>query len=214
MKKKNKIILISIIIALIIILVLIEVFRVRKKNIETSGGEYQQAKTACPECGKGELRISYEKYPVAPHLMTDECYGTIETCSNCWHWRSYDVHPHEWKKSENNGWETSGKQTCTEGETARRECRNCGYYQTENIPALGHNYTKYEDIGDGKNHRATCSRCGYVATEAHTLKDVNYSQTCVTPEGAGKQCTKCNYKNFTETKKATGHKFGIGTHSY
>lgn len=207
MKRKNKIILFSIIIALIIILVLIEVFRVRKKNIETIGGEYQQAKTACPECGKGELRISYEKYPVAPHLMTDECYGTIETCSNCWYWRSYDVHPHEF-----GDWETSGKQTCTEGQVAKRVCKNCGYDETDSKPALGHNYTKYEDIGDGKNHKAICSRCGYVATEAHTLKDVNYSQTCVTPEGAGKQCTKCNYKNFTETKKPTGHKYGIGTH--
>lgn len=213
MKKKNKIILISIIIALIIILVLIEVFRVRKKNIETSGGEYQQAKTACPKCGKGYL-IVYKAENRDPHLHTDQCYATVEKCSECFYWNSYDAHPHEWKKSENNGWETSGEQTCTEGVTAIRECRNCSYYETETIPALGHDYTKYEDIGDGKKHRATCSRCGYVATEAHTLKDVNYSQTCVTPEGAGKQCTKCNYKNFTETKKATGHKFGIGTHSY
>lgn len=252
MKRKNKIILFIIIIALIIILVLIEVFRVRKKNIETFGGEYQESK-ACPNCdwifvSEGNYDDSdhwdyclhcgtvFNKEPHSKYtqsvtypsrdLESGYCYGTIEKCSGCnWH-KPIEQTKHEWKDGgyvdpntekwveTGDGWYTEGTPTCTEGATARRECRNCTYNETRSIPALGHNYTKYEDIGDGKNHKATCSRCGYVATEAHTLKDVNETQTCVTPEATGKQCTKCNYKTFSETKKATGHKYGIGTHSY
>lgn len=244
MKRKNKIILFSIIIALIIILVLIEVFRVRKKNIETIGGEEQNYMSLlCPSCKSPLTSTGYDEtdhwgychscgnvYDKSPHNKrineylrnrSDVCYYD-EYCTSC----SYEkgAHSHEWEDGgyvdpntgkwvvTGDGWYTQGTPTCTEGATARRECKNCGYSETETIPALGHNYTKYEDIGDGKNHKATCSRCGYVATEAHTLKDVNESQTCVTPEAAGKQCTKCNYKTFSETKKPTGHKYGIGTH--
>ena len=204
MKKKNKIILISILIVLIILLVLIEVFRVRKKNIETSGGEYQYSKTECPSCKKGYLR-SYEANNRDSHLHSDQCSATIEMCSECPYWRASNVKAHEYKD-----WYIDKSPTCTEKGTKKRECKNCSYYQTESIPALGHKYAEYEEIDDG--HKATCSRCEYVLIEAHTLEDVNESQTCVTPEALGERCTKCSYKNFLETKLPTGHKFGIGSH--
>ena len=95
------------------------------------------------------------------------------------------------------------------------ECLDCGYNDYGTIPPQGHDYSKYENIDDAQNHKAICSRCGDTITETHTFnKDVNDTQTCVTPEAIGKQCTKCNYRNVSETKKPTGHKFGIGTHSY
>ena len=90
---------------------------------------------------------------------------------------------------------------------------DCGYKDSGTEPPLGHDYTKYENIGDSQKHKAICSRCGDEITEAHTFKDVKEDQTCVTPEAVGERCTKCKYDNLTITQNATGHKFGIGSHT-
>lgn len=246
MKRKNKIILISIIIVLIIILVLIEVFRVRKKNIETFGGEEQNYMSVwCPSCKSWNIESCYDENDhwehcnncgnvfnksshnkrIHEYLRNDSavCYYD-EYCTGC-NWKKGTPHSHEWLGGgyedpvthewikNGDGYEMGSEPTCTQSGYLKRECRNCHYEDTSSLSALGHQYSKIEDMHNG-THRLTCSVCGTETIEAHKLIAVNEEQSCVTPEAVGKQCTICNYNTLSVTKNATGHKFGIGTHSY
>lgn len=182
----------------------------------------------CIHCGNDfdvEAHNKHTEKKEYPYFSSDICWGNVELCYGCGWSNILDTHKHEhWKAAgyyDNNGvwhetsadeWDQSGQATCTEKEEHRRECADCTFVETTTIGPLGHDYSKYENIDDAQNHKAICSRCGDTITEAHTFEDVKDTQTCVTPEAIGKQCTKCNYKNVSETKKPTGHKFGIGTH--
>ena len=65
---------------------------------------------------------------------------------------------HEWGE-----W-TETPATCTEAGSKTRTCAKCGSVETEEIPALGHDFGEWSF--DDANHWHVCSRCDATADEA------------------------------------------------
>ena len=78
----------------------------------------------------------------------------------------------------------SNTATCTEAGVTTKQCTKCNQIETENTPALGHEY-RYTWV-DASSHTVTCKRTGCTLneTEAHTL-------------GTDNKCTKCGYEQVT-----------------
>ena len=74
--------------------------------------------------------------------------------------------------------------TCTKAGVTTKQCTKCNQFETENTPALGHEYVYTQ--ADASNHTVTCKRtgCSLNETEAHTF-------------GTDDKCMQCGYKKVT-----------------
>ena len=82
------------------------------------------------------------------------------------------------------GWETLLEPTCTVEGMRKRTCMVCGEEESDSIPALGHDFTKWGY--DDEYHWKICSRCGSISeTTAHVYDEFEQCECGtikVTPE--------------------------------
>ncbi len=109
------------------------------------------------------------------------------------------------------------KPTCTKSGYLIEECVTCGEQKnTENIPALGHNYT--DEIVHAtcttQGYRLhTCQNCGdfyatdYVLAYGHAYELATLDPTCVSSGGEKHLCSVCGYNYLTDEKPALGHNY-------
>lgn len=110
--------------------------------------------------------------------------------------------------------------TCTAAGTKTVTCKDCGYSQTESVPALGHSFgawsvtTKATCTKQGVETR-TCTRSGCGAKEtrattkaAHTpgAWTVTQDATCTKTGKRVQRCTVCQAQIGEQTIPAKGHK--------
>ena len=98
-----------------------------------------------------------------------------------------------------------------------KACLTCGYKEAAIEIAATHNYGSWKTVTaatcktEGSRTR-TCLVCGYVDTQVveklnHTLTTIAAKDATCTAAGytAGKECSKCDYKEGKETIPAKGH---------
>ncbi|MBQ1312842.1 MAG: peptidoglycan-binding protein, partial [Blautia sp.] len=114
---------------------------------------------------------------------------------------------HDWS-----GWYIVKEPTCTEPGLERRICMNdCGWDQTEEIPALGHSFGSWETvkeadcISEGEMER-TCENCGYTETtytemlpHTWTSWETISEADCNTEGEMERTCVVCGYTQTTYT---------------
>ena len=93
--------------------------------------------------------------------------------------REIEATGHTWGE-----WETVTEPTCTTEGTHKRICEVCGEEESDNIPSLGHDFTKWEY--DDTEHWKICSRCGSISEKTAHVYDEFEQCECgtikVTPE--------------------------------
>ena len=108
---------------------------------------------------------------------------------------------------------TDGKKT--------KQCLTCGHKESEITVEWSHNYGSWKTVtaatckADGSRTR-TCLVCGYVDTQVieklnHTLITIAGKDSTCTEAGytAGKECSKCDYKEGKDLIPAKGHTLEI-----
>lgn len=130
-------------------------------------------------------------------------------------------HTHTYTK-----WAVTKAATCVDNGVQSRECEECGYMQSENLPALGHTTTKDAAVKagcteEGLTEGSHCSVCQEVLLQQQPipafghapLVDYAVKATC-TAEGLteGSHCGICGVQ-LEEQKPvaATGHEYDNGT---
>ncbi len=110
-------------------------------------------------------------------------------------------------------WITDKEPTCITPGSKHKECANCDYTETEQIPATGvHKYGEWSQFNNGITHRRTCTadaNCTAYEDEAHTfngtvkkLDGENYHQY---------KCEKCNAYGVGTALNVKESCFGEGT---
>lgn len=157
----------------------------------------------CVSCDHFEMQTiaamghSYESVATEP-TCTEQGY-TSYTCTVCGD--SY-VDGYVEATGHNYGnWFTVTSATCTEDGQERRDCANCEHYETEVIPATGHNYESAVTAPTCTEQGCTthtCSVCGdsfvdsYVDALGHTeVTDEGVEATCADGLTEGSHCSVC-----------------------
>lgn len=91
--------------------------------------------------------------------------------------------------------------TCEEaGWDAYDTCTRCDYTTYEEIAAIGHSYSSWQDAGDGEHHECTCANCGDVKTEAHKWDGGQVTQKPTTT-AEGEKTYTCTVCGATKTER-------------
>lgn len=129
-------------------------------------------------------------------------------------------HEHTYTK-----WSVTKEASCVDQGVQSRECEECGYMQSESIPALGHTTTKDAAVKatcteDGWTEGSHCSACGQVLQAQQAipafghaaLVDYEIKATCIS-EGLteGSHCALCGVTIVEqEVVPASGHVYDEG----
>lgn len=120
------------------------------------------------------------------------------------------------KEHEFGTWVSNKEATCTENGQQKHICKNCGYEETGDVAALGHDWIEKEVVdstcSEEGNRKYECSRCGETKIEAidkkaHTETDwiPDSEPTCTGTGSKHKECTVCGAITETKVIPATGH---------
>lgn len=111
----------------------------------------------CTDCGSVEKATT-------EHKFADEFTCHDRTCTDCGSVEKATTE-HSWGE-----WVTVREPSCTEKGAQTRECDNCGYTETTDIPANGHTYADEFTCHD---RICTVEDCGHIekATTAHTFSE-------------------------------------------
>ncbi len=111
---------------------------------------------------------------------------------------------HEW-----NSGKVTVEATCTEEGEMTYTCSLCGETKTEDIDALGHDFSGELVNTDAQGHYHKCTRCGETDTvEAHVMVDGEII-TPATTEHEGAQriyCSVCGYESIKTLPVLTDHR--------
>ncbi|MBQ6165134.1 MAG: hypothetical protein IJK23_11725 [Clostridia bacterium] len=170
----------------------------KKATCETDG-----VKTyTCTECGEKKKEI----IPALGHAFGDwEELDEDQHQKVCANDPSHvEVAAHRWnrgKVTKKAGCETEGVKTYT--------CKDCGAKKNEAIPAIGHDFGKWEKLDDEQHQRVCANDASHVETAEHTWNKgkVTKKATCETDGEKTFTCTDCGAKKI-ESIPATGHAFG------
>lgn len=148
----------------------------------------------CTDCGSVEKATT-------EHKFADEFTCHDRTCTDC---GSVDkaTTEHSWGE-----WVTVREPSCTEKGAQTRECDNCGYTETTDLPANGHTYADEFTCHD---RICTVEDCGHIekATTAHNFGEwqIVKEPTCAEEGLRERICSVCGDKE--SEKIATTHTFG------
>ena len=169
----------------------------------------------CTESGSADCTCDYEHTNGAAHPSCNRTW-TDKVPALGHHWVDNDDSTHicdrdnvTTKAHSYGEWVVDTPATCTTAGQKKRTCTECGHVETQEIPALGHNWV---DNGEA-NH--ICDRDHL--TEAHTYGDwvVDTPATCTTVGKKKHTCTECGHVE-TQEIPALGHNWvdnGNGTHT-
>ena len=197
---------------------------VTKEATCTEDGEETRT---CSDCGKTETRsisalghdFCVKGETVAPTCV-DEGY-TVCKCSRCDATEHRDTVPATGEHTYGQ-WKETKATTCTEKGEKTRECAVCHDMETEEIPALGHDFSvKGETVAPTCINEGytvyKCSRCDATehrdivpATGEHTYGQWKETKAATCTEKGEKthECTICHNKE-TEEIPALGHDFSV-----
>ena len=125
------------------------------------------------------------------------------TCSECGYVKTQDVTKHDMDDGV-----IIQNATCTENGVMKYSCKNCSYYENEDIDPLGHNFGNYVLTGTNPNdpceHLGTCTRCD--ATDKKTIHDFGEWVSTNNPNVPceyKRECSRCH-----EYYVAIRHEYG------
>ena len=148
----------------------------------------------CKDCGSVEKATT-------EHKFADEFTCHDRTCMDCGSVEKATTE-HSWGE-----WVTVREPSCTEKGAQTRECDNCGYTETTDLPANGHTYADEFTCHD---RICTVEDCGHIekATTAHTFGEwqIVKEPTCAEEGLRERICSVCGDKE--SEKIATKHSFG------
>lgn len=148
----------------------------------------------CKDCGSVEKATT-------EHKFADEFTCHDRTCMDCGSVEKATTE-HSWGE-----WVTVREPSCTEKGVQTRECDNCGYTETTDLPANGHTYADEFTCHD---RICTVEDCGHIekATTAHTFGEwqIVKEPTCAEEGLRERICSVCGDKE--SEKIATKHTFG------
>ena len=113
-------------------------------------------------------------------------------------------------------WITVTEPTCTEDGSQKHVCAVCGYTETEEIPALGHDYQAVvtePTCTEAGYTTYTCSRCGdsYTGDETaalgHDYETVVTAPTCTEAGYTTYTCSRCGDSYTADETAALGHDY-------
>ena len=177
---------------------------VRCKDCET---ELSSKHTEIPALGH-----DYESVVTAP-TCTEGGYTTY-TCSRCGDNYVADEQEalgHDWS-----GWEVTEEAKCEVAGEEKRVCSRCGVEETQEIPALEHDYESVvtaPTCTEGGYTTYTCSRCGnsYVADQqealGHDYESVVTAPTCTEGGYTTYTCSRCGSSYVADQQEALGHDY-------
>ena len=170
----------------------------------------------CNTCG----RVITESIPALGHNFSSTFNGYDNNnhwkkCSRCSATTEVTPHTKTWVKTDStNHWQvcntcgwtgeksahsytytTTKEPTCTVAGSKKGVCNTCGREVTEEIPALGHDFSSTFNGYDDNNHWKKCSRCS--ATTGSTA----HTKSWVTTDGTN-HWQKCSGCGWTSTKSA------------
>ncbi|MEE3480757.1 MAG: Ig-like domain-containing protein [Lachnospiraceae bacterium] len=117
-----------------------------------------------------------------------------------------ETRDHVWDKEE-----VTKEATCTEKGSKKVTCTTCGYSKTVEIPALGHVYGEWKDLGNGKHQRTCLNNASHIENGDHAFgPETTTPATCTTD---GHKTSTCNVCGATKTESiaALGHNYGAWT---
>lgn len=95
--------------------------------------------------------------------------------------------------------------TCTDKGQEGVFCATCGaQYMTNDLDALGHDYSEYFSNGDG-THSRTCSRCHYVDSSSCRCDAEIHEANCIDYGYTKHTCSVCGYTYNDNLVNALGH---------
>ena len=174
----------------------------------------------CKYCDEGKAHVDEHRFvPGNEHLKSEAtCVSPAvyyKNCGTCLYKNEAETYldPSNWKDLNNHDIKQYPAQgpTCTEKgwyayEACQREgCTYTTYEDSEDMRALGHDFTVQEY--DVDNHWKKCSRCDAIdGREEHTWDDgkITVRPTCTTAGEKVYTCTECSATK-TETLEASGH---------
>ena len=181
----------------------------------------------CTVCGAKETEVIpakghvwEEEYRVdIEATCVDEGYESIH-CSVCHESNPDTVRVIERKAHDFSDWKVIEEPTCTRDGSQERVCNNCGYKETETIPAPGHKWDTEYTV----DQEPTCTHVGYesihctichifdegtvreIPKKEHTCEEwtVTKEATCTEDGSREGVCEYCGTE-MTETIPSTGH---------
>ena len=173
----------------------------------------------CSRCGVTKTEAvnatghSYTTKVVAP-TCTAQGY-TLYTCSKCGN--NYKDNYTNAKGHSFGSWTTTKEATCTDKGSKKRSCTSCGYSETAEIAATGHNYTTkvVAPTCTAQGYTLhTCSKCGnnykdtYTNAKGHSFGSWTTTKepTCTEKGSKKRTCTVCGHSETAEIA-ATGHSY-------
>jgi hypothetical protein len=114
-------------------------------------------------------------------------------------------------------WSTVLAPTCTDPGLQKRVCTVCGYTETEELDALGHDYSAGEPVAPTCTEQGytvyTCSRCGdnymddYTDALGHDYTDVITEPNCTEQGYTTHTCSRCGDVMVDTYTDALGHDY-------
>ena len=111
-------------------------------------------------------------------------------------------------------WEEKKAPTCTDKGLQTRVCSTCGKIESNDLPALGHEYKEEEQAADCENagfYTVTCSVCGDVQLSevlpalGHAYDVEVLEATCESEGHTTYTCSRCDHSYVDNVVQALGH---------
>lgn len=146
---------------------------------------------------------------VEPKCLTEG--KKLQTCSVCGAERTVDVDPigtHSWNEGV-----VTREPTCTEDGEKLFTCSRCDMTRNEPVNKLGHQFSVWQNTGDGHIHYCTRENCNYSETAEHRWDEgtVNEGFSCLTGGERTFVCLDCGATKVEAIDPNTGHQWGEWT---